>query len=325
MDYFLFEHPLLLTLVVLITGLLLDQLLGETSKFHPLVGFGNLASSFENYFNQQELRPQELKVLGTLCWIILVIPVPMLCYLINLEQYMSQYLTVIVDICVVYFAVGLKSLKQHAINIYRPLKNNDMPLARHATSMMVSRQTNQLTSNEMSRAAVESTLENGHDAVIATLFYYVIGGAPLVLFHRLVNTLDAMWGYKNDRFLHFGYCAAKLDDLMGWPSAKITALCYALTSPLKWRTIIKAIRHATSQSQRYKSLNGGWAMAAGATMLGVTLGGSANYHGKSVYSATLGAGRQVTISDIKASTKLVNKAVGVFLLALVILQVALLF
>ncbi len=146
-------------------------------------------------------------------------------------------------------------------------------------------------------------LENGHDAVIATVVWFAIGGAPLVILHRLSNTLDAMWGYKNSRFIYFGWFAARMDDFLGWPTAKITSLLYVCQGPL-----LIALDNAKIQGRQYKSLNGGWVMAAGATVLGIRLGGSASYHGKTIQSVTLGKGAQVSSKDIEPSLTLVSNA-----------------
>jgi adenosylcobinamide-phosphate synthase len=164
-----------------------------------------------------------------------------------------------------------------------------------------------MSAQDMTRATVESVLENGHDAVLASLFYFLLGGAPLVILHRLVNTLDAMWGYKTPRFLNFGWCAAKLDDLLGFFSACASCMLYALQArPL---TQIKPILIcAWQQSQKYKSKNGGLCMSVGAQVLGFSLGGSASYHGKIVEGTVLGSGRQVTLTDIPASIQLVKHA-----------------
>jgi adenosylcobinamide-phosphate synthase len=213
------------------------------------------------------------------------------------------------DALILYFAVGLKSLKLHALQILKPLEENDLATARHFCGYLVSRKTDNLSEQDVSRATVESVLENGHDAAIASFFWFIIGGAPLVILHRLANTLDAMWGYKNKRFIHFGWCAARMDDLLGWPSAKISALLYAFQTNLSLTKTINSLKNGYQQSQQYKSLNGGWVMATGASVLNFKLGGSAIYHGKEVISVTLGCGNTLVNNDILRSINLVNKAV----------------
>ena len=295
-------------LVVLIVAVLLDALLGETKRFHPLVGFGSIAKKVEQKLNTQtQSRPQQ-RLLGVVAWASLVLPLPII-YQLFLPK---GGWWLIVDIVVVYVAIGLTSLAQHAKAVYMPLKNNEIEQARLKCSYLVSRDTSELNSTKLSRATTESVLENGHDAFVATLFWFVIGGAPLVIAHRLVNTLDAMWGYKTPRFINFGWCSARMDDVMGWPSAKVTSVLYALQAPLP--KIMKCLTNAYSQSKTYKSLNGGWVMASGSTALNLKLGGQSQYFGEATESPILGQGNTVEPADILASVKLVNRAGFLFIL-----------
>mgnify|MGYP001954952996 CR=1 FL=1 len=155
----------------------------------------------------------------------------------------------------------------------------------------------------MSRATVESMLENGHDSVIASIIYYIIGGAPLVILHRFANTLDAMWGYKKPRFYSFGFASARLDDLLGFVTGKCCTVLYAFQG-----NVIESIKNAYRQGNQYKSHNGGWVMAAGATAMKIRLGGIANYHGTLINSPTLGNGKPATVEDIPRSVEVVQGA-----------------
>ena len=320
--------------ITLSLALILDKLLGEAKRFHYLVGFGYLATklaallniSLQNQGASTQVNAKQnilkTKALGTIAWCLLVLPLPIL-YLYFLQD-LVWYWQVFIDAIVLYLALGLTSLKEHAMQIYRPLKSGDLKSARHFTGYIVSRETSQLSEQEISRATVESMLENGHDAVIASLVYYIIGGAPLVILHRLANTLDAMWGYKNARFINFGYASARLDDLLGFISGKCCTLLYAIQG-LKQRHFIQAIANAYRQGNQYKSHNGGWVMAAGATVMNRQLGGSAHYHGKKIHSVTLGEGcdasvNKVSYEDIPASLKLVSRASLLLLIAVFVFQ-----
>ncbi|WP_231295692.1 adenosylcobinamide-phosphate synthase CbiB [Colwellia sp. PAMC 21821] len=303
----------------LFLALILDKFLGEAKHFHYLVGFGYLANKLEAKFNPTDLHSSVIKtrLLGISAWGLLVLPLPIIYfYLLN---DLTWYWQVLLDAYVLYLCLGLNSLYQHALQIYRPLKSGDLDSARHFTGYIVSRETSALTEQEMSRATVESMLENGHDAVIASLIYYVMGGAPLVILHRFANTLDAMWGYKTSRYQHFGYASARLDDLLGFISGKCCVLLYALQGLARGR-FRQAILNALQQGNKYKSHNGGWVMAAGATVLGIKLGGSALYHGKVINSVTLGSGQEVTADDIPKSLRIVSRASLLFLAAVLIFQ-----
>jgi len=304
--------------LILIVACLLDYILGEPKRYHPLVGFGMLANKLEqsfnranpksNHFNTHEQQSSQIiaRISGMLCWFILTIPLPLLYYFLHQESWFFW----LVDCLILCAAIGHNSLLKHARQILTPLAAGDISLARHYCSYIVSRNTSELTEQQIARATTESMLENGHDAVIASVVWFVIGGAPLAILHRLANTLDAMWGYKNPRFICFGWFAARMDDLLGWPTAKITSVLYACQGKL-----LPALRNARQQGQQYKSLNGGWVMAAGASVLGISLGGSASYHGKTITSVTLGAGIEVTSKDIEPSLTLVSNALLIFILS----------
>lgn len=309
---------------VLVFALLLDHILGEPKKFHPLVGFGNIANQVEKWLNkptnQSALFSKINALLGVLAWCLVIIPFCYLSYV--LLAMLPTSVQIIVEALLLYLALGLNSLHLHAIQVFKPLNQGDLNTARHYTGYLVSRETHNLTADEMSRATVESMLENGHDAVIASIVYYLIGGIPLVILHRLANTLDAMWGYKNTRFNSFGFFAARADDILGFISGKICTLLYALQQPF-----LLALKNAYHQGNQYKSHNGGWVMSAGATVMKKTLGGTASYHGKTLNSPNLGIDSSLTSSvmpeDIPRSITLVRRAATLLILFVFIYQLTL--
>lgn len=321
-NVFLLITPFKLTLT-LVLALLVDHILGEPKKFHQLVGFGHLANKIELWLNRPVNQNGSFSItnaiLGTLAWCLLVFPFCYLSYV--LLPLLPTSVQLIVEVIFLYLALGLNSLHRHAMQVFKPLKQGDFTTARHYTGYLVSRDTRDLTANDMSRATVESMLENGHDAVIASMVYYLIGGIPLVILHRLANTLDAMWGYKNTRFNSFGFFAARADDILGFISGKVCTLLYALQQPFT-----QALKNAYQQGNQYKSHNGGWVMAAGATVLKRSLGGNASYHGKTVNSPTLGVDLNSTSSilptDIPRSITLVRRAAIALTLFVFIYQLA---
>lgn len=296
--------------LILLGAFILDCLLGETNRYHPLVGFGNIANKIESIANKSSMHHKPalhqwgLRLRGALAWAFIVLPLPALYFWLHQDSLLFW----LFDIAIVYLAIGYNSLVKHAAQIAAPLAEGNMTQARHFCGYIVSRDTSALSEHEIARATTESVLENGHDAVIATLVWFCIGGAPLVILHRLANTLDAMWGYKNTRFLHFGWFAARMDDVLGWPTAKISSLLYACQG-----NIAKALTNGFKQGRQYKSLNGGWAMASGATVLNITLGGTGIYHGKAVESVALGQGPAVQAKDIQRSLDLVRNAALIFI------------
>lgn len=274
----------------------LDLVLGEPKRYHPLVGFGYLADRFEQLFHRTQAKlPQFL--LGSLAWIFLVIPLTVLAYF--LEQQLGLWFSALVG----YLAIGANSLKTHALQIYHALKQDDLPQAREKVAYIVSRDTSELNEQEISRASVESVLENGSDAIFAALFWLIVAGAPGVVLYRLSNTLDAMWGYRNVRYEYFGKFSARLDDVLNWIPARLTALSYvlmgkSLTAWLCWQ----------QQARNWYSSNAGAVMASGAGALDVQLGGTARYHGKQKSRPLLGTERPVEANDIQAAWDLVFRS-----------------
>ncbi len=314
---------ILLASLIPLVALLADLILGEPKRFHPLVGFGAAAKYIEACFNKFDSYSERVrKFTGLIAWSALCIPLPVLAYFV-LQELSSSYFFLLFEIVVLYLAVGLKSLNKHAQDVFASLSNNDIIGARKAVSMMVSRKTDELDESEVSRATIESVLENGNDAVISSLFWFAIGGAPLVIMHRLSNTLDAMWGYRSKRFNSFGRFSAKMDDFMAWPGAKLSSIFYLVLS--KKKELFATLRMVSKQANRYKSLNGGWTISAGAFGLGVSLGGKAVYPGQKVKNVTLGKGIEPCKDKIEEANLLVCKsarffALSYFLVSLLILS-----
>ncbi len=290
----------------LICGLLLDWIFGEPKRYHPLVGFGYCANQIEKHLNTGNDLARFVK--GSLGWGLLVLPIPLcLVYLLNYVP-LSQTAMFVIDSIIIYWALGHKSLNEHGLQIYRALASGDLSLARKYCGFIVSRETSQLSEQEICRATTESMLENGHDAVTATLIWYIIGGAPLVIIHRLANTLDAMWGYRNSRYNYFGRFSARADDMLGFISAKATCVLFSILGLFVGKSKL-ILTLAFKQAKRYKSHNGGWVISAGATLINVELGGQSTYQGMFVNSPTLGAGNPPQSEHIIASLHQVRNAI----------------
>lgn len=263
----------LLTLLAC-AGVLLDRLLGEPRRWHPLVGFGMLASKLEHLLNQPA-GPSGQILRGLLGWSLLVLPPVLGTALLTAWLAMQAWwLAAAWQAFVLYLALGARSLTQHIAPIVAALRADDLPAARQLTARIVSRDTADADAAALAKAAVESALENGNDAIFGALFWFLIGGAPAVVLFRLANTLDAMWGYRTPRLLHFGRVAARIDDALNWLPARLTALSYALLGNTR-----RALACWREQAPHWSSPNAGPVMASGAGSLGVKLGGPARYHG----------------------------------------------
>lgn len=290
-----------------VAALLLDALLGEPKCWHPLVGFGWLASRVEHKSNKGS-STLRLRIVGLMSWLILLLPITAISYYAT-----HSAVAWLADVTLLYFSVGASSLILHAKQIYTPLSQHKLTEARHAVSMIVSRDTSQLNETEIATATVESVLENGNDAIFGAIFWFLLfGGAGAVMF-RLANTLDAMWGYRTPRYQYFGWAAARLDDLLNLIPARLTALSYALCGHA-----LSAIQCWRSQASTWYSPNAGPVMAAGAGAMQVKLGGAATYHGQRKQRPTLGVGKSADQSHILSAIGLVKRSVGLWCALIVI-------
>jgi len=300
-------------IVSVLLAFVLDRLLGEPKRFHPLIGFGRLANVVEAHSNKGKTQ----RVNGVMAVLIVIVPCCVLVVWLERIMINVDWLYPLFAGFILYLAIGWQSLLQHALAIAKPLAAGDMDLARQAVAMIVSRDTANLGEKDIAKAATESVLENGADAIFSALFWFLVAGVPGVVLYRLSNTLDAMWGYKNERFLLFGWAAARLDDVLNFMPARLTALSYALVghTSLAWQCW-------RQQASDWKSPNAGPVMAAGAGALNVSLGGAARYHDQPQVRPTLGVlngeGEQVSAGTIKQACKLINRAICLWIGVLVI-------
>ena len=293
-----------------LAGVLLDRLLGEPRRLHPLVGFGRLAGAAERGLRRG--APGHAvgnRLRGLAAWAMVVIP------FVALAAWLAHPL---LDVLLLWLALGGRSLVEHAQAVAAPLAAGDIDAARERVGFIVSRDTTQLDANGVAKATVESVLENGNDAVFGTLFWFCVAGGAGAVLYRLANTLDAMWGYRDERRIHFGWAAARLDDLLNLVPARLTALTYAVLGRAG-----NALACWRGQAGAWSSPNAGPVMAAGAGALGVRLGGAAIYHGHIEERPQLGAGETPTVADIGRAVALVERGQWLWLIVLALGSLAL--
>ncbi len=279
-----------------LAAVLLDRLLGEPSRFHPLVGFGHLAAALEKRLNRRSITS------GILGWALVVLPWVALAFVLR------PLAPFAVDVALLYFALGAQSLGEHAEAVARPLREGRLDEARQRVSWMVSRDTTQLDESGVAKAGMESVLENGNDAIFGALFWFALLGGPGALLFRLANTLDAMWGYRTERFNLYGRWAARFDDALNWLPARLTALSYALLGRTR-----NALACWRAQAPGWESPNAGPVMAAGAGSLGVQLGGAAIYHGQEEIRPPLGNGPAPVAGDLARAIVLIRRSLWLWL------------
>ena len=289
-----------------LAGVLLDRLLGEPRRLHPLVGFGRLAHWAERLWRKG--APGHAvgnRLRGLLAWLTIVAPCCALAF---------YWRHPVLDLLLLWLALGGRSLGEHARAVATPLAAGDLATARLRVAYLVSRDTTQLDERGVATAAVESVLENGNDAVFAALFWFCIAGGAGAVLYRLANTLDAMWGYKDARRVYFGWAAARIDDALNYLPARLTALTYLALGGKPQQ----AWRCWRSQAPSWSSPNAGPVMAAGAGALGVQLGGAAIYHGQIEQRPKLGAGETACAADILRAVALVERGLWLWLAVLAV-------
>jgi adenosylcobinamide-phosphate synthase len=298
-----------MTLFSIMAAVLLDGLLGEPPRWHPLVGFGRLAQRLEERLNRgggDGTVAARGYCAGVIAVLLAVAPPVLALWAVDRHTRLAAPLAV----GILYLVIGHRSLHEHALAVERALRGGHLEQARRQVGAMVSRDTHDMDASRVAAATVESVLENGNDALFGALFWFMLAGAPGALTYRLVNTLDAMWGYRTRRYREFGWAAARLDDLLNLIPSRLTALGYAAVGHAG-----AALRCWRLQAPSWDSPNAGPVMAAGAGALGIRLGGGAFYHGDWRERAALGEGRAAAVEDIGRARRLIVRTLLVWLAA----------
>lgn len=298
-------------IVIFLIAFLLDVLFGDPhSRFHPVALFGSYARCVETAV--RKLCGNE-RFAGICAWCLTVIPVTALAWTVTV------WCGIAAAGVFLYISIALRSLLDHSAAIRVPLRSGDLEEGRRALSMIVSRKTEGLPESEIVRGGIESLGENLIDAVASACFWcaagYGIGGVPGAaagaVFLRTLNTLDACWGYRNDRYLRFGWFAARFDDAAHWIPARLTAVVIALASGHPVRVLCCAWRHRND----HPSPNSCWGMAAFAGALGIRLGGPTEYPDGPESYPYWGDGRtELDSSDLLAAERLALRSALIFVI-----------
>jgi adenosylcobinamide-phosphate synthase len=210
-----------------------------------------------------------------------------------------------VSVFLLYTTLAVSDLAKHSRAVGKPLLAGDLDSARKQLSMMVSRDTGHLREEGIARSCVESVVENIVDGITAPLFFAAIGGPVAAMVYKAVNTMDSTFGYKNDRYREFGWAAARLDDLVNFVPARLTALLVPIASLLPGLHVKSAVRIFLRDRHKHASPNSGQIEAAAAGALGIQLGGLNYYHAKACHYPTIGdADRPITAIHISLANRL---------------------
>jgi adenosylcobinamide-phosphate synthase len=286
------------SVILLVGAVLLDLLIGDPKWLpHPVIGMGKLISTLEVKWNQGERK----KLKGIALTVIVVGIVYVLAFVVVYVAYQLHVLIgIMLEIYLISTTIAIKGLRDAAVQVAVPLSQGDLAQARKKLSMIVGRDTDTLPESEIVRGTVETVAENTVDGITAPLFFALIGGAPLALAYRAVNTLDSMVGYKNERFIHFGWASARLDDVLNWIPARITSLVIWSSSFFIPHSRVKqALSITFRDAPKHPSPNSGWSEAMVAGLMGIQLGGRNMYQGIPSNRAKMGeATRELQEADI---------------------------
>ncbi len=306
MEYIMAVAPLLL-------GWILDRILGDPSWLpHPVVGFGKIISFFEHRLNIGEGR----KIKGAVMAIFLVLFVFMIVWFVLLLLSPFPLAKIIVETIGVFYCLAGTTLSREVKMVFKACEEG-LAAARKQIARIVGRDTGSLDEQEIKTAALETLAENLSDGVIAPMFWYLLLGLPGMMAYKMVNTLDSMIGYKNERYKDFGCFAAKMDDVANYIPARLTSFLMILSAGR-----MSLFRFVKKYGRCHASPNSGWPEAALAGILDCRFGGTHDYFGEAVYKPYIGSNpKLLTNSDLRISLRVCLRAELLMLLLCLLCRV----
>lgn len=296
--------------LILFIAFWMDMLLGDPPRMpHIVVAIGRSIAWLE-----RRLRPLfpvtprgEIVCGALLVALVLALSVGIPLLVLSAAGRLHPAFRLVLECFILYQLLAARCLMEAAGRVFDALEQDDLPAARTAAGMIVGRDTAELDEAGVIRAAVETVAENTSDGVVAPMFYFAVGGLPAALAYKAINTMDSMIGYKNERYLHFGRAAARLDDVANILPARLTAwlmIIGVLLARFNWR---RALRAYLRDRRAHSSPNSGHPESACAGALGIQLGGASSYGGRVVEKPALGdATREIESLDILRAIRLLQ-------------------
>lgn len=301
-------------LVALAVGFALDLALGDPHGWpHPVVWIGRLISWLEGLLRSAFPKtPAGERAAGATMAVLVVAASWGACALaLGLAALVWPPLSLALECVVCYQMLATRSLRVESMRVCRALEAGDLAGAREAVSMIVGRDTAALDAAGVTRAAVETVAENSSDGVVAPMLFMALGGAPLGVAYKAVNTMDSMVGYRNERYRHFGTAAARADDVANLVPARVTGALMCAAAGLVGLDAAGAWRVMRRDHARHASPNSAWTEAACAGALGVRLAGDASYFGEVVHKPWIGDDdRPVEPADVRRANRLLLATAG---------------
>lgn len=308
----------MMTLGAIVVGFILDLIFGDPHWLpHPICLIGNLIGFLEKNLRRLLAPGKTALLLGGALMVVIVLSLSFAVpyAVLMLAEQVNPWLRFALETIMFYQIFATKCLRDESMKVYTALHNNDLEDARVKLSWIVGRDTKELTAEEVTKGAVETVAENTADGIIAPMFYMFIGGAPLAFLYKGINTMDSMVGYKNDKFLYFGRCAAKLDDVANLIPARITGILMILASYFLNMNAAGAWKIFWRDRYNHLSPNSAMTESVTAGALNIQLGGDHYYFGKLVHKDTIGDNiRPVVAEDIVAVNNLLYMTAVISLL-----------
>jgi len=289
---------------ILLAAFILDIVSGDPYfLFHPVRWMGKAIKYFEPCF--RKIFANQV-IAGTFFAVFLIFLSWSITYIIvYLAQFVHPFLKIAMEIIILYFCISIKSLQKAAMDVYFLLLQKRIDAAKKKVALIVGRDVDKLTEKKIAQAAIETVAENLVDGIISPLFFWAMGGAPFAMAYKMINTLDSMVGYKNEKYEKFGKAGARIDDFANFVPARLSIIVISLASHLLAGRAISALKCAFEERKNHTSPNAGCPEAAFAGALDVKLGGPNFYHGRLVFKPYIGNRRKkVKIKDIKKACDL---------------------
>ncbi|MBB3323078.1 adenosylcobinamide-phosphate synthase CbiB [Atlantibacter sp. RC6] len=300
-----------MTLFIWWAAWLLDCWLGDPQHWpHPVRVIGNFINRVQRAVRRVCRSDLSLKLGGALLWLTVVGATWAAAWAVLALAYgLHAWLGVALEIWMIYTLLAGRCLGDAAREVEKPLRAGDLAQSREKLSWIVGRDTSQLQPPQITRAVVETVAENSVDGVIAPLFFLLLGGAPLAMAYKAVNTLDSMVGYKHQKYRAIGMVSARMDDIANFIPARISWLLLALAAKLCGNDYRSALHIGWRDRRNHSSPNCAWPEATVAGALGIRLGGPNDYFGERVEKPWIGdATRDVSVDDIPATIRLMQVA-----------------
>jgi len=298
----------MLTLLAIICGFALDFIFGDPHGLpHPIILIGNLIGALEKKCRHFFEGDDSLMLFSGFILVIIVLAltfgVPYI--ILYFAQKVSPWLSFGLQVVMFYQIFATRCLKDESMEVYKPLMADDLPLARKRLSWIVGRDTEKLTTEEVTKATVETIAENTADGTIAPMLYMFIGGAPLAFLYKGINTMDSMIGYKNEKYLYIGRCAAKLDDIANFIPSRLSAVFMVVATYFLHLDYASAWHIFKRDRYNHLSPNSAQTESVVAGALGVQLGGGHFYFNEFVPKQTIGDNlRAIIPTDIIITNKI---------------------